>query len=127
MRARHIAFDATLKSSLVRLFAAGLVMALVLLFAAPVVASMLSSVVKFRNESELLVLALLGGVVYGALVLALFGRRWLSLLSKRAQSAPAASIDALSASSVVWSAISAIVSTIVTMQSLLRPSSVTSR
>jgi hypothetical protein len=39
------------------------------------------------------VLALLGGVVYGALVLALFGRRWLSLMRKRAQSAPAASID----------------------------------
>jgi putative peptidoglycan lipid II flippase len=93
-RARHIAFDATLKSSLVRLFAAGLVMALVLLFAAPVVAKMLSSVAKFRNESELLVLALLGGVVYGALVLALFGRRWLSLMRKRAQSAPAAPIDA---------------------------------
>src|SRR5277367_6387827 len=60
LRARHIAFDATLKSSLVRLFAAGLVMTLVLLFAAPVVASMVSSVVRFRNESELLVLALLG-------------------------------------------------------------------
>jgi putative peptidoglycan lipid II flippase len=93
-RQRHIAFDATLKSSLLRLFAAGLVMALVLLFASPVVAKVLSSVSKFRNESELLVLALLGGVVYGALVLALFGRRWLSLIRKRAQSAAAAPIDA---------------------------------
>ena len=74
-RARHISFDATLKSSLIRLFGAGLVMALVLLFAAPVVAKMLSSVATFRNESELLVLALLGGVAYGALVLGLFGRR----------------------------------------------------
>ena len=99
LRARHIAFDATLKSSLVRLFAAGLVMTSVLLFAAPVVASMVSSVVRFRNESELLVLALLGGVVYGALVLALFGRRGLSLLRKRAQSAPAASIDAFEGTS----------------------------
>ncbi len=93
-RERHIAFDAMLKSSLLRLFAAGLVMALVLLFASPVVAKVLSSVSKFRNESELLVLALLGGVVYGALVLALFGRRWLSLIRKRAQSATAAPIDA---------------------------------
>jgi putative peptidoglycan lipid II flippase len=99
VRARHIAFDATLKSSLVKLFAAGLVMTLVLLFAAPVVASMLSSVVRFRNETELLVLALFGGVVYGALVLALFGRRGLSLLRKRAQSAPAASIDAFEGTS----------------------------
>ena len=93
-RVRYIAFDQTLRSSLIRLFAAGLVMALVLLFAAPVVAKLLSSLSKFRNESELLVLALLGGGAYGALVLALFGRRWLSLLRKRAQSAPAASIDA---------------------------------
>ena len=93
-RQRHIAFDATLKSSLLRLFAAGLVMAFALLFASPVVAKVLSSVSKFRNESELLVLALLGGVVYGALVLALFGRRWLSLIRKRAQSAAAAPIDA---------------------------------
>jgi putative peptidoglycan lipid II flippase len=93
-RERHIAFDATLRSSLIRLFAAGLVMALVLLFAVPVVAKVLSSVSKFRTESELLVLALLGGVVYGALVLALFGRRWLLLMRKRAPSAPGASIDA---------------------------------
>jgi hypothetical protein len=55
---------------------------------------MLSSVVRFRNESELLALALLGGVVYGALVLALFGRRWLSLTRRRARRAPAAPIDA---------------------------------
>ena len=93
-RARHIALDATLKSSLIRLFAAGLVMALVLLFAAPVVAKVLSSASKFRNESELLVLALLGGVVYVALVLALFGRRWLSLMRKRARSAAAVPVDA---------------------------------
>ena len=30
-------------------------------------------------------LALIGGVFYGALVLALFGRRWLSLLRTRAR------------------------------------------
>jgi putative peptidoglycan lipid II flippase len=93
-RAGHIASDATLRSSLIRLFAAGLVMALLLLLAAPVVAKLLSPLARFRNESELLALALLGGVVYGALVLALFGRRWLSLTRKRAQSAPAAPIDA---------------------------------
>jgi len=93
-RAGHIAVDDTLKASLVRLAAAGLVMTLVLLFAGPFVTKILSSAATFRNESELLVLALLGGVVYGALVLALFGRRWLSLTRKRAQTAPAAPIDA---------------------------------
>ena len=79
-RAGHIAADATLKSSLVKLAGAGIAMTLVLFFAVPIVTNMLSSISRFRNESELLVLALIGGVVYGVLVLALFGRRWLSLL-----------------------------------------------
>jgi len=39
------------------------------------------------------VLALVGGAFYAALVLALFGRRWLSLMRDRAQTAPAATID----------------------------------
>jgi putative peptidoglycan lipid II flippase len=99
-RAGHIAADATLKSSLVKLAGAGVAMALVLLLAVPIVTNMLSTVSKFRNESELLVLALIGGVVYGVLVLALFGRRWLSLLRTRAPSAPAASVEALEATSV---------------------------
>jgi hypothetical protein len=74
-------------------------LALVLLLAAPFVTNVLSSLSTFRNESELLVLALLGGVFYGALVLALFGRRWLSLIRKRVQSAPAAPIDAFEGTS----------------------------
>jgi len=89
-RAGHIAADLTLKSSLVRLTVAGLVLALVLLFAQPIVTSALSSLPRFRNESELVVLALLGGLLYGALVLALFGRRSLSLLPRRAQATAAA-------------------------------------
>ena len=75
-------------------------MTLVLLFAVPIVTNMLSSISRFRNESELLVLALIGGVVYGALVLALFGRRWLSLLRTRAPNAPAASVEAFEGTSV---------------------------
>jgi putative peptidoglycan lipid II flippase len=98
-RAGHIALDAALKSSLVKLAAAGLAMALLLLFAAPFVTNMLWSLARFRNESELLVLTLLGGVFYGALMLALFGRRWLSLLRKRAHSAPALPIDAFEGTS----------------------------
>jgi hypothetical protein len=46
-----------------------------------------------------LVLALLGGVVYGALIVALFGRRWLALMRKRAQTAPAAPLDAFEGTS----------------------------
>jgi putative peptidoglycan lipid II flippase len=99
-RAGHIAADATLKSSLAKLAGAGAAMTLVLLVSVPIVTNMLSSVSRFRNESELLVLALIGGVVYGVLVLALFGRRWLSLLRARTSSAPAASVEELEASSV---------------------------
>jgi hypothetical protein len=58
------------------------------------VTSRLASWPRFRNESELLALALLGGVFYGVLVLALFGRHWLSLLRKRAQTVPGAPLDA---------------------------------
>jgi putative peptidoglycan lipid II flippase len=98
-RAGLIASDATLKSSLVKLTVAGVALALVLLFAKPFVMNALSSVASFRNESDLLVLALLGGVVYGALSLALFGRRWLSLMRKRAQRAPAAPAGAFEGTS----------------------------
>ena len=76
-RAGLIAADATLKSSLVKLAAAGVAFALFLLIADPLVTSLLSSLSRFRNELELLVLALLGGVFYGGLVVVLFGRRWL--------------------------------------------------
>src|SRR5579863_7027630 len=57
-RAGHFAADAALKSSLLRIFAAGAVLAIVLAVAAPAVAAMASSWPKFRNESELLILAL---------------------------------------------------------------------
>jgi len=98
-RAGHIGADATLKSSLVKLAAAGLALALILFFAAPLVASWISTWPRFRNESELLVLALLGGVIYGGLALALFGRRFLLLMRRRAQTAPGAPPEAFEGTS----------------------------
>jgi putative peptidoglycan lipid II flippase len=94
-RARFIAPDAELKLSLIKLAAATLALALALAVAAPFVASLLSSLSKFRDESELAVLMLFGGVVYGGLIIALFGRRWLSLLRDGAQAAPAATLEQL--------------------------------
>jgi hypothetical protein len=47
----------------------------------------------------LLLLALIGGLVYGGLVLVLFGRRWLSLIRRDAQIAPAATLDELEGTS----------------------------
>jgi putative peptidoglycan lipid II flippase len=89
-RAGLIAPDATLKSSLVKLAAAGASFAVFLLIASPVVTSLLSSMSRFRAESELLVLAVLGGSFYGVLVVVLFGRRWLALMRGQAQTAPSA-------------------------------------
>jgi putative peptidoglycan lipid II flippase len=82
-RAGLTAFDASLKRSLGKLAAAGLALAIVLWFAQRAVAAMVSSMPKLRSETELLALALLGGCVYGALALALFGRQWTSLLRRR--------------------------------------------
>jgi putative peptidoglycan lipid II flippase len=94
-RAGVIASDAELKASLTKLVVAGIVLAIVLLVADPVVTALLSSWSRFRNESELLLLALIGGLVYGGLVLALFGKRWVSLIKREAQSAESAPITSV--------------------------------
>jgi putative peptidoglycan lipid II flippase len=91
-RANVIALDAELKASLIKLAAAGLVLALVLFVADPIVTALLSSWSSFRNESELVLLMLLGGLVYGGLVIGLFGRRWLRLMRRTAQTAETAPI-----------------------------------
>jgi putative peptidoglycan lipid II flippase len=92
-RARVIATDAELNASLLKLAAAGAALALVLLIADPLVTRLLSSWSRFRNESELALLALIGGLVYGGLVLVLFGRRWVSLMKRSAETAESAPIS----------------------------------
>ena len=62
-------------------------MAVVLLIADPIVTGLSSSLPRFRNETVLILLALIGAVVYGGLVAVLFGRRWL-LLMRRTEAAP---------------------------------------
>jgi putative peptidoglycan lipid II flippase len=79
-RARLIAPDADLKTTLIKLAAAAISLALVLALAAPFVTAMLSSWSRFRDESALAILIVIGAAVYGGLVAALLGRRWLSLL-----------------------------------------------
>jgi putative peptidoglycan lipid II flippase len=92
-RANLIAPDAALKSSLLKLAVAGVALALVLIIADPLVTALLSSWSRFRHESELALLAVLGGVVYGGLVIVLFGRRWLALMRRDAEVAPASPLD----------------------------------
>jgi len=88
-----IASDERLKSSLTRLAIAGFCFFLFLLIARPAVTHLLSSLPRFQVESELVVLTLLGAAFYGAFVVGLFGRRWLSSTRQRAHSAPAATLD----------------------------------
>ncbi len=87
-RAGFFALDRQLKASLGKFVSAGVVMALLLLIAVPLVTSLLSSMSRLRNVSELLVLAALGGAFYGGLILILFGRRWLSLLRRSVKDQP---------------------------------------
>jgi putative peptidoglycan lipid II flippase len=82
-RAGLIAADATLRSSLIKLGAAGGGLALVLVAAAPAIGSLTSSLPRFRSVAELLVLAALGGTFYIGVAAALFGRSWLARLRKR--------------------------------------------
>jgi putative peptidoglycan lipid II flippase len=87
-RAGFIAADRELKSSLGKLALAGIAMTLVLLLAVPFVTALLSSMSRFRNESELIALTVIGGGSYGVLVLILFGRRWMSLLRRSVKDDP---------------------------------------
>ena len=86
-RANVLVLDPALKSSLLKLALAGAVMTVVLLVADPIVTGLSSSLPRFRNETILILLALIGAVVYGGLIAVLFGRRWL-LLMRRTEAVP---------------------------------------
>ncbi|MGH6672844.1 MAG: murein biosynthesis integral membrane protein MurJ [Xanthobacteraceae bacterium] len=95
-RAGFFVADNELKSALVKLAAAAIVMAIVLFFAVPFVAGLLSSLSRFRNVSELLGLTMVGAMSYGVMVLMLFGRRGMALLrGSRAGKPSAPSVDAV--------------------------------
>jgi putative peptidoglycan lipid II flippase len=79
-RSGFIAADTELKATLGKLALAGIALAAALLVAAPLATSLFGSLPRFRDVAELLLVASVGGLVYGVLVLVLFGRRWLSLL-----------------------------------------------
>jgi len=79
-RAGFIATDAELRASLRKLAIAGSVLAVALFVAAPAVTALLSPLSRFRDVAELLAVAAIGGVIYGTLVVALFGRRFLARL-----------------------------------------------
>jgi putative peptidoglycan lipid II flippase len=82
IRAGHIRFDARLRESALKLAAAGLVLAALLWFAAAPLARLFAGV-ALRDLVTLAVLAALGGSLYVAMVLTIFGARWLAAFRGR--------------------------------------------
>jgi putative peptidoglycan lipid II flippase len=82
-RKGHLAFDPGLRSAVAKLAAAGIALALVLWLAAAPVAALFAGRASLRDESTLALLAVIGAVVYGGIVLALFGKEWLATFRRR--------------------------------------------
>jgi hypothetical protein len=72
---------------MVRLAGAGGALALVLWLARRPIVGLFAGWATWRDESTLAVLAVIGGVVYVGIVLALFGRQWLAALRTRKRTA----------------------------------------
>jgi len=83
MRAGHLHIDERLRQSTLKLAAAGLALAAALWLCGAPVAHLFEGWHRFRDVMELAVLAAIGGGVYGGIVIALFGPRWLSAFRAR--------------------------------------------
>ena len=84
MRAGLFAFEPELMRSAARFAAAGAILALALWLAEGPVRSAFSGMTMLRDEASLAVLAVIGAIVYGAAIVALFGRGWLARYWRRA-------------------------------------------
>jgi putative peptidoglycan lipid II flippase len=82
VRAGFFRFDPELSRSMVKLAGAGLLLAIVLWLVHEPIAQAVSTWPSLRDETALMALAALGGLVYGGTVFALFGRRWLGTLRR---------------------------------------------
>jgi putative peptidoglycan lipid II flippase len=81
---RHlIGFDRALKQSIIKLALAGFVLAAALWLAQRPTADLLRTWPTLRDEAALAILVVVGGVVYGGLVLMLFGPQWLATWRRR--------------------------------------------
>jgi len=87
VRQRHLTLSPGLRSAMVRLAGAGAALALVLWLARRPIVGLFAGWATWRDESTLAVLAVIGGVVYVGIVLALFGRQWLAALRTRKRTA----------------------------------------
>jgi putative peptidoglycan lipid II flippase len=82
VRAGLLRLDPELSRSVAKLVGAGLFMAVILWLAHRPIAHAVSTWPSLRDETALAALAMIGGLVYGGTVFALFGRRWYSALHR---------------------------------------------
>ena len=82
-RAGHIHIDERLRQSMVKLAAAGLALAAALWLCEAPVARLFADWQRLGDVATLALLAAIGGAVYGGIVLALFGARWLAAFRAR--------------------------------------------
>jgi putative peptidoglycan lipid II flippase len=78
-----LGLDQRLRQSCAKLLLAGAALAVALFLCERPVAALFTPWTRFRDEATLVVLAVIGLVVYGGMVLALFGRQWLAILRAR--------------------------------------------
>jgi putative peptidoglycan lipid II flippase len=83
VRQGHFAFAAPLRIAVAKLAVAGVALALALWLAQGPVTRLFAGWPSWREESMLALLVLIGGVVYFAIILALFGPQWLAALRAR--------------------------------------------
>ena len=82
-RAGHVHIDERLRQSTLKLAAAGLALAAALWLCEAPVAHLFAGWHRLRDVATLALLAAIGGGVYGGIVLALFGPRWLAAFRAR--------------------------------------------
>jgi len=82
-RAGHAGIDAPLRASILKLAVAGAALAAVLWLCEAPVSRLFDGWHHFRELMILIVLAAIGGSVYGAIVLGFFGRGWLTAIRAR--------------------------------------------
>jgi putative peptidoglycan lipid II flippase len=87
VRHGRMEFSGDLRRSVVRLAAAGIALAVVLLLVTGPVASLFAAWPRLRDEATLATLAGIGALVYGGVVIALFGPQWLAAFRRRSRPA----------------------------------------
>jgi putative peptidoglycan lipid II flippase len=83
MRAGHFRIDERLRQSTIKLTAAGLALAAVLWLCDAPAAQLFAGWSRLRDVATLAMLTAIGGGVYGGIVLAVFGPRWLAAFQAR--------------------------------------------